>query len=221
MTDLDPALPEGFAIRRLQLNDHDRLRLYMMPHDPRPVLAAVPLQTMISLYKIGHGLTLAIIPSLIWSVAIVMMASGSLAIDGLWIGMSWLVLLGICLRVALTLREDWLQFCWVVEQQECFVAYSVLRPYKRYSVLELLQVHPKWARRGIGSTLVQTMLEQAPQPVYVESAVRAVRFYTRLGFHKLRFKELPSEAQKRFRFRGVTTLLVYEHGKRSSKAIDS
>lgn len=211
MVDTSPALPEGFRVRRLQLNDRDRLRLYMMPNNPRHVLAAVPIKTMLILYKIGHGIALALIPGIVlYFVIMLTLVTGSLSINWLWIGMSYLTLLGICIWIAFTLREDWLQFCWVVEQQERFVAYSVLRPYKNYSVLELLQVHPRWARRGIGSTLVKTMLDKTPKPVYVESAIRVVSFYTRLGFRKIRFKELPSDAQQRFSLRGVATLLVYE-----------
>lgn len=210
MVDTSPELPEGFRIRQLQLTDRDRLRLYTMPNDPRPVLAAVPIKTMAILYKIKHGITLAAIPSILLYVAIRVMAIGDLSINRLWIGIIWLILLKICIGVALTQREDWLWFCWVVEQQERFVAYGVLHPYKNYSVLELLQVHPKWARRGIGSTLVKTMLDRSPKPVYVESAIRVVGFYTRLGFQKIRLKELPRDVQQRFNFRGTARLLVYE-----------
>ncbi|UBF28681.1 GNAT family N-acetyltransferase [Kovacikia minuta CCNUW1] len=211
MVDTSPELPEGFRIRRLQLTDRDRLRLYMMPNDPRYVLAAVPIKAMIILYKIGHGTALALIPGIVlYFVIVVTVVISGLPINWLWIGISCFTLLGICIRFAFTLREDWLQFCWVVEQQERFVAYGVLRPYSGYSVLEWLQVHPKWARRGIGSTLVKTMLDQSPKPVYVDSAVRAMKFYTRLGFHKIHFKELSPDAQKHFSLRGIATLLVYE-----------
>ncbi|MBI4784024.1 MAG: GNAT family N-acetyltransferase [Oscillatoriophycideae cyanobacterium NC_groundwater_1537_Pr4_S-0.65um_50_18] len=209
MFDSSPELPEGFRIRRLQLNDRDRLRLYMMPNDPRHVLALVPIKTMIILYKIGHGVVLAIVPWIALYFVTMLMVISSLSISWLWIGMSWFLLLGICVIAAFTMREDWLQSCWVVEQQERFVAYGVLRPYGSYSVLEWLQVHPKWARK-IGSTLVKTMLREAPKPVYVNSAIRAVKFYTRLGFHRVRFKELLPDAQQHFRSRGVATLLIYE-----------
>lgn len=130
MADISSKLPEGFKIRQLQLTDHDRLRLYMTPNNPRNVLAAVPLKTMITLYKIKHGITLAVIPSILLYVAIGVMAIGDLSINRLWIAIIWFILLGICIGVALTQREDWLRFCWVVEQQERFVAYGVLRPYK-------------------------------------------------------------------------------------------
>lgn len=210
MADISSKLPEGFRIRRLQLNDSDRLLLYTMPNHPSHLLTSIHIKTAFILYKIGLGIALALILSIVLYVLTVIMTIAGLPINGWWIGISWLVLLGICIRVTLTLREDWLQFCWVVEQQERFVAYSVLRPYGSYSVLEWLQVHPKWARRGIGSTLVKTMIDQSPKPVYVDSAVRAVKFYIRLGFHKIRFKELPPDAQKHFSLRGVATLLVYE-----------
>ncbi|WP_390883438.1 hypothetical protein [Kovacikia minuta] len=58
--------------------------------------------------------------------------------------------------------------------------------------------------------MVKTMIDHSPKPVYVDSAVGAVKFYIRLGFHKVRFKELPLDVQKRFSLRGVATLLVYE-----------
>ncbi|UBF28737.1 hypothetical protein K9N68_13345 [Kovacikia minuta CCNUW1] len=128
MTD-SSSLPDGYQIRRLQLNDRDRLRLYMMPGNPRDVLATVPIKTMLILYKIGHGVALAIIPWAALYFVTMLMVITSLSINWLWIGMSWFVLLGVCIRVAFTIREDWLQFCWVVEQQERFVAYGVLRPH--------------------------------------------------------------------------------------------
>ncbi|MBW4523422.1 MAG: hypothetical protein KME16_27600 [Scytolyngbya sp. HA4215-MV1] len=46
MTD-SSSLPDGYQIRRLQLNDRDRLRLYMMPNNPRYVLATVPIKTIL------------------------------------------------------------------------------------------------------------------------------------------------------------------------------
>lgn len=202
-------LPEGCRIRRLQLTDRDRLSLYLMPNNPEYILSIVPIKLMLTLGKIGCGIVLAIIPSVGFYVLIIILLS-TLSIHSLWIGFSWLIILGICISFALTRREDWLQFCWVVEQQGRFIAYGALHPYNNYSVIEALQVYPKWARKGIGARLVKTMIEQAPKPVYVNSAVRVVGFYTRLGFRKIRLKELPPEVQKQFSFTGVVTLLVYE-----------
>lgn len=210
MVDTSPELPEGFRIRRLQLNDRDRLAFYLMPNDPQRILAFVPTKIMLILCRIGHGIVYAIIPSTALFLVILVIVVTSLSINWFWIGLAWLMLLSSCIGFALTRHEDWHQFCWVVEQQKRLVAYGVLHPYGSYSVLELLQVHPRWMRRGIGSTLLKTMLDHSPKPVYVDSAVHAVKFYTHLGFHKVRFKELSPAAQKHFRLRGVATLLVYE-----------
>ncbi|MFB2934017.1 GNAT family N-acetyltransferase [Aerosakkonemataceae cyanobacterium BLCC-F154] len=202
-------LPEGFRIRRLRFTDRDRLSLYLIPRNPEYILSILPIKLMLTLCKIRHGIVLAIIPSIGLYVVTIIMVS-SLSVNWLWIGLIWLIILGICIRFALTRREDWLRFCWVVEQQGRFIAYGALHPYNNYSVIEVLQVYPKWARKGIGARLVKTMIEQAPKPVYVNSAVRVVGFYARLGFRKIRLKELPSEVQNHFNFKGVATLLVYE-----------
>lgn len=202
-------LPEGCRIRPLQLTDRDRLCFYLIPHNPEYILSILPIKLMLTLCQIRDGIVLAIIPSIgLYTVTIIMV--NSLSVNWLWIGLSWLIILGICISFAVTRREDWLRFYWVAEQQGRFIAYGALHPYNNYSVIEALQVYPKWARKGIGSRLVKTMIEQSPKPVYVNSAVRVVGFYARLGFRKIRLKDLPPEVQNHFNFKGVVTLLVYE-----------
>lgn len=211
MASMSSELPLGYTVRRLQLNDRDRLAFYLMPHNPQPVLAFIPRKWMLILCKVGHGIVLTVIPGSALYVVILFFIGLSSRIDWSAIVLGWLALVGVCVGFALGRSdEDWLKRCWVVEQEGRFVAYGVLRSYSDYSHLELLQVHPKWARKGLGSALVRTMLQQTPKPVYVESAIRVVGFYDRLGFRKIRFKELPPKVQQRFQLRGVATLMVYE-----------
>jgi GNAT superfamily N-acetyltransferase len=209
MVNHSPELPEGFKIRRLQLNDRDRLALYVMPNDPQKVLPFLSMKWKL----IYHQFKLAFILINIIIVFLFLVILPNLATMPLsyWLGMGSILLLFIGGWIIATFAptRDWHRFCWVVAYKGRFVAYGVLRPYSNYSMLEQLFVHPNWARKGIGSTLVKTLIHKAKKPVYVESAIRVVDFYIRLGFRKIHFRELPSDVQKYFSLRGVATLLVY------------
>lgn len=210
MVNRSPELPEGFKVRRLQLNDRDRLALYVIPNDPQKVLPFLSLKWKLIYHKFKLAFILInIIIMLLFLVILPNLATMPLSY---WFGMGSILLLFIGGWIVATLAptRDWHRFCWVVEYQGRFVAYGVLRPYPNYSMLERLFVHPDWARKGIGSTLVKTLIHKVKKPIYVESAIRVVGFYTRLGFQKIQFRELPSDVQKHFSLRGVATLLVYE-----------
>ncbi|XGV94818.1 MAG: GNAT family N-acetyltransferase [Leptolyngbya sp. BL-A-14] len=220
MTDISPKLPEGFRIRRLQLNDRDRLALRLMPNNPQHLLFRLPInltiRTILTLFKIKDGVVSTLFVTIVLAAVLspaavfLIISDVSIHVPWVWVDIGWLILLGSSIRFSLTRDNGWHQFCWVVEYQDRFVAYGVLRPYHHYSMLEFLHVHHQWARERLGSALVRTMLEQAPKPVYVESAIRVVGFYTRLGFRKIRFKELSPDVQQQFNFKGAATLLVYE-----------
>ncbi|WP_366524907.1 GNAT family N-acetyltransferase [Acaryochloris sp. IP29b_bin.137] len=91
-----------------------------------------------------------------------------------------------------------------------FHCLCILKPFKHYSVLEVLYVHLKWSRKGIGSALASQLIQQVQSPIYVESALRAKRFYKRLGFQEIRFRDMPTDVQKQFflKGRGLTALMV-------------
>ncbi|MBW4523421.1 MAG: GNAT family N-acetyltransferase [Scytolyngbya sp. HA4215-MV1] len=206
------------------MNDRDRLTLRLIPNNPQHLLSRLPInlpvKTILTLFKIRDGVVFTLFVTIVLTGALSPAIAFSIVSDisinvpwvwvCVWVGIGWLILLGSSIRFFLTSDDDWHQFCWVVEYQEQFVAYGVLRPYHHYSILEFLHVHHKWARKGIGSALVKTLTQNAVAPIYVESAIRVVGFYKRLGFRKIKFKELPRDVQQHFNFRGAATLLVYE-----------
>jgi N-acetylglutamate synthase-like GNAT family acetyltransferase len=214
MVYIPSGLPAGFRIRQLQLNHRDRLSLYFMPRNPHNILPFVPINLLLIFGRVKEF----VIP---WSSVLLFYILVNILLSylpvrlikpntWLWLLISWLVFLGIGVGIILSKGEEWLRFCWVIEHEERFIAYGALQPYHNYSILKRLQVHPQWSRKGFGSTLVRMMIESAPKPVYVNSADRVVGFYTRLGFRRIRFQELPLDVQKHFNFEGVATLLVYE-----------
>ncbi|MFM6083003.1 MAG: GNAT family N-acetyltransferase [Cuspidothrix sp.] len=101
-----------------------------------------------------------------------------------------------------------MKFCWIVELKGRFVAYALLQPYGNYSILEALWVHSKWQRKRIGYALLITLIQNAQKPIYLQSAFNTTGFYTRLGFEKIRSKDMPSDVQKRFYFAFGITLMI-------------
>lgn len=209
MVDNSPELPKDFKIRRLQLNDRDRLALYVMPNDPQKVLPFLSTKLKLIYHRFRIDFILINI-AFILLFFVILPSIGTVSLN-YWVWMGFILLCFLIgWTVAVFTPKRWHPFCWVVEYRGRFVAYGMLRPYRNYSNLEWLYVHSYWRRRGIGSAFVKTLIQNATKPIYVKSAIHMVGFYTRLGFRKIHFQELPLDAQQRFNVRGTATLLVYE-----------
>lgn len=209
MVDNSPELPEGFRIRRLQLNDRDRLALYVMPNDPQQVLPFLSTNLKLAYHKFRLDFILINIVFIILFL-VILPGLGSVSSNyWLWMGIIFLLFLSGWIAV-IFIPKRWHQFCWIVEYRGRFVAYGVLHPYHNHSELEWLYVYPNWRRRGIGSALVRTLIQHSTKPIYVKNTHGMTIFYTHLGFRKIRLQELPLDVQHRFNLRGTATLLVYE-----------
>ncbi|GAA6621926.1 hypothetical protein [Scytonema sp. NUACC26] len=108
MTYISSELPSNYIIRPIQLTDFDVLSLRMMPNDPRRLPSWVSTKMILTLYKIKEGIVLAALPGSLLYVLILFYGSLDLPINWLWIWVSWLILLGICIYYALTHPHDWL-----------------------------------------------------------------------------------------------------------------
>ncbi len=211
MTNSSSALPEGYRIRRLQLNNRDRFTLFVMPRDPRNILPALPDGLKVFIYKNRDILATAGKMNLYFFIGVIALLSlylGSIA-HGLGIGIVSLLIIVILVPLV---REDWLQYCWVVEHQNTFVAFAILHPYRSYSELQNFYVHPEWQRRGIGSAFLRQLIQAAQIPIYANSATFAGGFYTRFRFQEIQVQELPDNVRKHFRFTRIGKLLVYRGG---------
>ncbi|WP_088894776.1 GNAT family N-acetyltransferase [Leptolyngbya ohadii] len=208
MVDNSPELPEGFRIRRLQLNDRDRLALYVMPNDPQKVLPFLSKNLKLAYHK--FRLDFILINFVLMILFFVILPSFGNVSSNYWLWMGIIFLLFFGGWIAATfIPKNWHQFCWVAEYRGRFVAYGVLRPYRNYSELKWLYVYPNWRRRGIGSALVRTLIRYSTTPIYIKSVPNLIVFYTRLGFQTVHSQELPSDVQQHFRLRGAATLLIH------------
>ncbi|AFY87848.1 MAG: hypothetical protein CLLPBCKN_004791 [Chroococcidiopsis cubana SAG 39.79] len=92
----------------------------------------------------------------------------------------------------------WQQFS-VVECNGRVVACGQLRAFAGAQELGSLVVASNWRGKGLGSYLVEYLIEQATQPLYLECLGRKLaEFYTRFGFVAVTWKELPRSLKFKF-----------------------
>jgi GNAT superfamily N-acetyltransferase len=85
---------------------------------------------------------------------------------------------------------------WVAIYRGKFIGWADVNKQIDYSILENVSVHHKYRRRKVGSLLIQTLRQDSIEPLYVQSAPQAVKFYQSLGFIHIDRKELPSFMKK-------------------------
>ncbi|WP_334310842.1 GNAT family N-acetyltransferase [Nodularia spumigena] len=113
---------------------------------------------------------------------------------------------------------NWQNF-WVIEIDNRLIAIGQLRKFALAQELGSLFVIPAWRRQGLGTFLMQHLISQATQPLYLKCVNnRLVNFYVKNGFVPIEFNELPfslkhkfrlSQARKRF-FKGFVVFMKYK-----------
>lgn len=102
--------------------------------------------------------------------------------------------LAIALVLVITWNSDWENF-WVAEHHHQIIGCAKLRRCNHYSLLHDVYVVPEWRSRGLGSSLVAHLGQQALRPLYLTCIPRLVPFYGRLGFTEVAAKSLPRMVQ--------------------------
>ena len=92
----------------------------------------------------------------------------------------------------------WSQF-WVIECAGRLVACGQLRSFPGAQELGSLVVAPDWRGRGLGSYLVNSLIQEATQPLYLEClGSRLAKFYAHFGFVPIAWQELPPPLKRKF-----------------------
>lgn len=100
-------------------------------------------------------------------------------------------------------QVSWQQF-WVIESDGRLVACGQLRSFSGAQELGSLVVLPAWRGQGLGTYLVEHLIKQATQPLYLEClGKKLARFYSRFGFVPVSWGELPRSLKIKF---GLSTL---------------
>ncbi|WP_414574532.1 GNAT family N-acetyltransferase [Anabaena sp. CCY 9402-a] len=102
----------------------------------------------------------------------------------------------------------WQQF-WVIESQGDVIACGQLRNFAQTQELGSLVVTPTWRGRGLATLLIQHLINQATQPLYLEClGERLAKFYSRFGFVQINFENLPKSLQRKFNLSQLAKKLI-------------
>ncbi|MBE9182728.1 GNAT family N-acetyltransferase [Oculatella sp. LEGE 06141] len=85
--------------------------------------------------------------------------------------------------------NDWSKY-WVVECNGHLVACAKLCRYKTHSAIYNVFVADRWRKQGIGSCLMQQLIQEATRPLYLACFTRTISFYQQLGFSQVPPKDL-------------------------------
>ncbi len=97
----------------------------------------------------------------------------------------------------------WQQF-WVIECDGRMVACGQLRSFNGAQELGSLVVRGPWRGQGLGTYLVEYLIQKATQPLYLEClGRRLMMFYARFGFVSVCWQDLPRPLKLKF---GLSTL---------------
>jgi amino-acid N-acetyltransferase len=92
----------------------------------------------------------------------------------------------------------WQQF-WVIEHGGRVIACGQLRSFEQAQELGSLVVARGWRDRGLGSILVNHLIQQATDPLYLEClGQRLASYYQKFGFEPVDWETLPRSLQHKF-----------------------
>ena len=77
------------------------------------------------------------------------------------------------------------QKMWVAKYKGEIIGSVDVRCKEQYSILEIIWVQPVFQRMGIGSALINEVIQELTTPLYVQAAPGTKNFYRNLGFTKL------------------------------------
>lgn len=95
---------------------------------------------------------------------------------------------------------------WVIESEGRVVACGQLRSFAEAQELGSVVVAPAWRGQGLGTYLVEHLINQATQPLYLEClGKRLAKFYVRFGFVPVSWQELPRSLKLKFGLSALAT----------------
>lgn len=104
-------------------------------------------------------------------------------------------------------QVSWQQF-WVIESNGLLVACGQLRSFSEAQELGSLVVLPAWRGQGLGTYLVEHLIKQATQPLYLEClGSRLASFYSRFGFVPVSWGKLPRSLKIKFGLSSLASTL--------------
>ncbi len=92
---------------------------------------------------------------------------------------------------------NWSRF-QIIEQDQAIVGCALLNSYATHCELAYVFINPDYRHQGLGSLIVQTLIQQSPQDVYLACKPEVVPFYEQQGFSAQTWTQLPTSTQQCF-----------------------
>lgn len=93
---------------------------------------------------------------------------------------------------------NWSRF-QVIEQDEALVGCALLNTYTNHSELAYVFIQSQFRHQGWGSQIVQTLIQQSDQDIYLACKPQVVPFYEQQGFTVQTWQQLPAGVKGCFR----------------------
>lgn len=120
----------------------------------------------------------------------------------------WLIFLFIIRGRLDPSQLKWQQFL-VVEYDGSLVAFGQLRNFKFAQELGSLFVVPAYRNQGLGTFIIQHLIAQSTQPVYLKCLKHQLKFfYAQRGFIPISYEELPLSLKSKFRLSQLRKTLL-------------
>lgn len=114
---------------------------------------------------------------------------------------------------------------WAIECDRHVVACGQLRSFSEAQELGSVVVVPAWRDRGLGTYIIEHLITQATQPLYLEClGDKLARFYHRFGFEPVSWQELPRSLKFKFGLSALAAtwfripVTIMRHSARSGKS---
>jgi N-acetylglutamate synthase-like GNAT family acetyltransferase len=104
---------------------------------------------------------------------------------------------------------DWKRFVVAVNDRDEMIGCGQLKPHGQ-GILELasIAVYPEHQGKGVARAIIERLLKDSPQPLYLMCRSTLGPFYEKFGFRAIAYEEMPNYFQRMSRLAGLLTTLA-------------
>ncbi|SRR6266487_1635109 len=105
---------------------------------------------------------------------------------------------------------DWKRFIVAVNDRDEMIGCGQLKPHGQ-DILELasIAVYPEHQGKGVGRTIIESLLKDSPRPLYLMCESSNGPLYEKFGFRAISYGEMPRYFQRMSKLAGLVTTLAH------------
>jgi N-acetylglutamate synthase-like GNAT family acetyltransferase len=107
---------------------------------------------------------------------------------------------------------NWERFI-IAEDNGVMVGCGQIKPHgDGTKELASIAVEPEYQGKGVGTLIMNALLEREPGELYLTCLRHNVTYYEKFGFRELKFEEFPPDMKRMFRFARVVLWVFWVEG---------